>query len=330
MKIFVGAILAVLWAQPLLALDFGADYARIPTPLSTNKGFFAGLAEQYTYFNTTQLNGKTLVGGGGENLPLNQQYLTSITSEPYLGYNFCGRFGLQLDLPVIYREYEAIIPGNPVTFFGKIHDTGFGLGDIRLLGNFGLVKMDTPDHAVDWNATAGIKFPTGKADQLSKTNFPSGITPADLALGSGSYDGVIGTDVSLRWWRFFASGEMQYDIRSQGAFGYQFGNDLSWYGGPGAYLMQTDDYTLSLQAIVSGDTKGKDTVQGPNSVNPIPRTLPVADTAETGVYLGPQINFTWHDAVNAQLGADLPVSIATTGIQIVPTYRIRAVVTVWF
>jgi hypothetical protein len=62
----------------------------------------------------------------------------------------------------------------------------------------------------------------------------------------------------------------------------------------------------------------------------VPGRASLGDTGETGVYLGPQINFTWRDDVSAQLGADLPVSIVTTGIQTVPTYRIRATVTVWF
>ncbi|HLX68961.1 MAG TPA: hypothetical protein VKV04_04960 [Verrucomicrobiae bacterium] len=327
MKIIIGAILTVLCAQPLLALDFNADYPRIPTPLSTNSGFFAGLAAQGTYFNTTQLNGHPALGHGGIPAPIGEQYLTSITSEPFFGYNFSDRIGLQLELPVIYREYEAIQSvGNAIRLFNFIHGSQFGLGDIRLLGNFALVKMDTPDFAVDWNATAGIKFPTGNADQLSKTNFPFGITRADLALGSGSYDGIIGTDVSLRWCRFFATAETRYSIRSEGAFDYQYANDLSWYGGPGAYLVRSDDSTLSLQAIVSGDTKGKDTAPAVQHGSPVS----VGDTGETGIYLGPQINFTWRDEVSAQLGADLPVSIVTTGIQIVPTYRIRAAVTVWF
>lgn len=332
MKIFVGTILAALCAQSLLALDFGADNPPIPTPLSTNKGFFAGLAEQDTYFNKTQLNGKTVVNSYGIRAPFDQQYLNTLTSEPFLGYNFCDRIGLQLELPVIYREYQTVLPGSSIFNFYYPQGNEYGLSDIRLLGNFGLVKMDTPNCSVDWNATAGIKFPTGNANQLSKaissfTNSPLGITRADLALGSGSYDGIIGTDISLRWCRLFATAETQYTIRSRGAFEYQYANDLSWYGGPGAFLAHSDDYTLSLQAIVSGDTKGQDTIQGRNTFN---RALRVPDTVETGVYLGPQINFTWRDEVSAQLGADLPVSIVTTGIQIVPTYRIHGSVTVWF
>lgn len=51
------------------------------------------------------------------------------------------------------------------------------------------------------------------------------------------------------------------------------------------------------------------------------------DTAVTSVYLGPQLNFTWSGKLSAQLGADLPVSIVSSGEQIVPDYRVRAALT---
>jgi hypothetical protein len=51
------------------------------------------------------------------------------------------------------------------------------------------------------------------------------------------------------------------------------------------------------------------------------------DTAETSVFIGPQIGFTWGSQFSAQVGGDLPVSIRSTGDQIVPTFRIHAALT---
>ena len=51
------------------------------------------------------------------------------------------------------------------------------------------------------------------------------------------------------------------------------------------------------------------------------------DTAVTSVFLGPQINFTWSSRLSALVGADLPVSIVSSGEQLVPNYRVRAAVT---
>jgi hypothetical protein len=45
------------------------------------------------------------------------------------------------------------------------------------------------------------------------------------------------------------------------------------------------------------------------------------------VDLGPQINYTWSSKLSAQIGLDLPVSMVTTGQQLVPDDRVRAAVT---
>jgi hypothetical protein len=110
---------------------------------------------------------------------------------------------------------------------------------------------------------------------------------------------------------------MQYAIRTEGDYGYQFANDWAWFGGPGVYLLLGNEHTLSVQAVVSGETKGQDTVNG----------MATDDTAVTIVYLGPQINYTWSSKLSAQIAVDLPVSVAATGEQLVPDYRVRAAVT---
>ena len=45
------------------------------------------------------------------------------------------------------------------------------------------------------------------------------------------------------------------------------------------------------------------------------------------MYFGPQITFPWPGRLSALIGADLPVSITSSGQQIVPGYRIRAAFT---
>ena len=135
-------------------------------------------------------------------------------------------------------------------------------------------------------------------------------------MGTGSFDGIVGTGIFTRWRRLFLTANAQYAIRSKGDFDYQFANDLTWSGGPGVYLALGHKYTLALQAVVSGEHKGTDTFQGASA----------DDTGVTAVYLGPYLNFTWSGKLSAEAGADLPVSIDNTALQTVPDYRIRAAV----
>lgn len=172
---------------------------------------------------------------------------------------------------------------------------------------------------MNWNGIAGVKFPTGSSGHLreSEPDFAEGIGGHDLALGSGSFDGVVDTDFFARRGKVYLTASAQYGIRSEGDFGYQYANEWSWNSGPGYYLALKDDYTLSLQAIVSGETKGEDTRYGVN----------MDDTAITNVFVGPEINFTWQSNFSTEIGADLPVSIQSSGEQIVPTFQIHAAFT---
>lgn len=284
------------------ACDLCAIYGAMEAQGSTGQGFFAGLAEQYTYFNTFQSGGHDAPNPDGE-------HLHSLISQAFVGYNFNERFGLQFNLPVIYRDYSKTGAHGSVT----------GIGDVSLLGNVQIVELTGNDATFRWTGIGGVKFPTGSTDKLNpaEPEFADGIGGHDLTLGSGSYDGVVGTGFFAGWRRLFFSGFMQYAIRTEGDFNYRFANDWIWYGGAGYYLVLGEKDTLALQAVVSGETKGEDTIGG----------VATDDTAITSVFLGPQLTYSWSARLSAQLAGDLPVSIVSSGQQIVPNFRIRAAVT---
>ena len=298
------ALLALLTTgvPAAFACDLCAIYGAEEAQGESGKGFFGGVAEQYTYFNTFQSGGQNTTNPDGE-------YLNSLISQVFVGYNLNERFGLQFNLPIIYRAY-----GKDGAFGSES-----GIGDVSLIGNVRLYEKFTEHATFKWGMLGGIKFPTGNSAMLNpaQPDFAVGIGGHDLTLGSGSYDGLVGTGFYTRWRRLFLAGAMQYAIRTEGAFDYQFANDWMWSGGPGVYLMLGHDCTLTLQAVVSGESKGEDTING----------VATDDTAVTSVYLGPQITFTWPGRLSALIAADLPVSITSSGQQIVPDYRIRAAFT---
>jgi len=292
-------LITAFLSEPLLACDLCSVYSAQEAQ-GGGKGFFGGVAEQYTDFGTFQSDGRTVPNPDGESL-------ASLSLQVFGGYNFNGHFGVQFNLPVIYREYRKTGANGSET----------GIGDASLIGNFRFNRKLTDDLSVTWTALGGIKFPTGDAARLNQPDFADGIGGHDLTLGSGSFDGLVGMGFDVRWKRLFLNGEMQYAIRTEGDFHYQFANDWTWSGGPGAYLVLKDDCTVAFEVATSGESKGQDTQNG----------VATDDTAETIVYVGPEIYFTWQDRLSAHVGADLPVSIASTGDQIVPDYRIHAAIT---
>ncbi len=311
MKLFSMVVaLAVSWVLPLGACDFCAVYSAQQAHGELGKGFFAGLTEQFTRMGTLQLEGQKVPNEVG-------QYLDSSISQALAGYNFSERIGLQFNLPVIYRAFKR--PEG----FGIQRGTVFGIGDVVLLGHGQLYRRDTEPWTISWAALGGVKFPTGSTSRLKEeleevpSVPPSGIHGHDLTLGSGSFDGILGTGAFTRWRRSFVTAAVQYAIRSEGDFEYQFANDVAWWGGPGAYLLLKHNHTVALQLSVSGETKGRDTFQGAK----------VDDTGITSVFLGPKILWTWSDRLGVEVGVDIPVSIDNTGFQAVPDYRVRGALT---
>ncbi len=305
--------LLVAWAAGICAsgnaCDLCAIYAAQQAEGAAGRGFVAGVAEQFTHFGTLQMDGQKVDDP-------TSQYLDSSISQVFAGYYFNERFGVQFNLPVIYRSFQR--PEG----FGIDRGTESGIGDVSLLGNARLFRTDSGDWTITWNALGGVKFPTGSTDRITEefeeVEVPgapaSGIHGHDLTLGSGSFDGLVGTSAFVRWRRAFLSAQVQYALRSTGDYDYRFANDLTWLGGPGLYLALAHQYTLALQAVVSGEDKGTDTFQGESA----------EDTGVTAVYLGPQVDFTWGGKLSAEVAVDLPVSIDNTALQAVPDYRVRA------
>jgi hypothetical protein len=302
-------------------------------PMSSSRFYFA-VAEQFTHFGTLQLDGHEVDNPTGQDL---DSSITQLVG----GYNFNSRFALQLNIPLIYRSFER--PEG----FAIDRGTESGLGDISLLGKFVLfhresggsasLKFDDPknphfeshdpDLTVSVLLIGGVKFPTGNTDRL-KEEFnevvvrgapESGIHGHDLTLGSGSYDGIIGGQFSLRYKSFFFQADTQFTARGDGAHQYNFANDLSWSGGPGFYFVRNHQTIVGLQLAVSGEHKDVDRFRG----------KPADDTGITSVFVGPRVVVA-HGRWSAEFAVDLPVSIDNTALQAVPDYRLRGGIAVQF
>lgn len=337
--LLVALALALGPAAPARGCDLCAIYATTEAR-EDQTGFRIGLGQQFTYFHTLKNNSETVPNPAGEKIA------SSIT-QLMVGYNIFPRFGLQLNVPIISRDYRRVLAS------GVQDGNVAGFGDLSLLAIGKLFSWSDMDRIAHVVAFAGVKLPSGDPSLLKEevppppcipfpdptscagrirltrdrygrhgSGPPSGVHGHDLALGSGSVDGLIGAQVFGFWQRAFVTGYIQYMARNEGAYDYRYANDLMFGVGPGLYLLTAHrlfeaPYTVRAQVLLTGDTKGNDSVQGTK----------LNDTGFTALYLGPVFAFDWSTQLAVEIGAELPVLENTTQLQIVPDYRLRGGVT---
>lgn len=303
----------------------------------TGSGFLFIVSEQYIPYDVSQVNGQVVY-------PANPDYLYSSITHLIPTYNISSAFGLSLNVPLEYFDFKRTdlrysLTAPPVLFTEK--GTEFGLGDIALVGRFTAFRKQTMQYGLTLNLLGGVKFPTGDASRLDdevmqteifQSFLPPG-TPHDplghsissvhqhmLALGSGSYDGVFGLTETAHWRRWFFNGQFQYYLRTEGEAGFQYGNELVISGGPGAFLLLNESFTLSLQINALYDAMARDELLGTTSDR----------TGLTAWFLGPLVSFTWGSSFNITAGLDVPLSISNNGFQSVPSYRVEGAVSFRF
>ena len=298
-----------------------------PALFPGSQGIYAAVAEQFTHFGTMQFEGHEVSNPTG-------QYENSAITQLVAGYELTSRFALQLNVPIIYREFKR--PEG----FAIDRGTESGLGDIALLlrtvafeyssggrrefnvsGKEPTMVEHEPDLTFSAVILTGVKFPTGGTSRLTEEfheiEVPgapeSGIHGHDLTLGTGSYDGIFGAQTSVRWKNTFFESSLTFTLRGRGAHQYDFANDLSWEAGPGYYFIRRPNCAVGLEFFTTGETKDTDRFRG----------LPAEDTGMTEEYLGPRVVAScgrWSGEVAVQM----PVLIDNTSLQAVPDYRLRA------
>jgi hypothetical protein len=288
--------------------DLCAVYNSSAARGESSQGFHLTLAEQFTHSGTLQQEGSEISDPAG-------QYRDSSISTIVVGYNVNQRFGVSLNLPYIHRTFRR------AEGFEIEQGSESGLGDIALLGRFFPFTKAEHDYSMAFSLLGGIEFPTGDSgrlrEEVDETEVPgappAGVHGNDLALGSGSFDGIVGATANARWRRLFFSADAQFFIRTRGDFGYRFGNELSIFAGPGVYLIFEEENTLALQAGFTYESKSHDRIAGEER----------DDGIVIAWYAAPGLIFTWGEHFSASLNVDVPLRIDNRAFQTVPDYRIR-------
>ena len=296
---------------------------------------FASVAESFSRFGSVRDNGVKVENPTG-------QYENSFNTQFAVGASFWqDKVAVQLTLPYLYREFKR--PEG----FDIDHGHESGIGDMSLIANFRLFKWGAVEPAEPagggkkavsivapepaWSGAfhvfAGIKAPTGDSSRI-KEEFneneiegapPSGIHGHDLALGTGSWDGIFGAQFYTRYHSLFFEADGTFTWRGQGLHSYRYANDLTWNAGPGVYLWREGNRSVSLEAAMSGEYKGKDTFQGESA----------EDTGITAMYMGPRLMASF-GSLSVDTGFELPLFIHNTSFQATVDYRIHLAVSYRF
>jgi hypothetical protein len=322
-KLLVGAAVLFL-ARGASACDICAVYTAVEAK-EARPGLFAGVFEQWSDFGTLQQDGDEVDNEAGEDLR------SSIT-QVYVGYQLSHRFGVQVTAPYIDRSFRRAA-GHAVE-----RGSESGLGDLVIMGTARLYESLSETSLVTWGVAAGLKLPTGESDRLGDEvgeeeaprdedrlappavalphgdlGTASGIHSHDLALGSGSTDGLLGTSFAWRHRRWFGAAAAQYALRHRGDFGYRYADEVTWETQAGGFVLLRHEDSLSLALRVSGEKKGEDRAGGERA----------DDTAIDAVYVGPQAAFSRSRSLYAEAAIELPVRQRNSGLQLVPDLRVR-------
>jgi hypothetical protein len=317
-------------ALPAVSCDLCSIYNADSVRGDSARGFMFSVSELFVPFRTEQFKGE-------EAPSRNPDYLDSSITHLVPTYKLRRGFGVSLNVPIIYRDFKrksVVVGSNRRLDIVTEEGTESGLGDVALIGRWTPLRRIEMKWSAILSVLAGVKFPTGDTDPLrdeavqvrrynalvgpghphDALGIPvSGVHARDVSLGSGSFDGVFGTTLNLRYDRWFFNNQIQYYLRTAGESTYEYGNELMISGGPGAYLVSAKKWTLSLQANAAYETAARDELFAKKSDH----------TGMTAWYFGPLVNLAWGEHCSANIGVDVPLRIANNGFQNVPDYRIN-------
>ncbi len=277
--------------------------------------FALSVSEQLTTFDRSQ--------DAEENSIRNAELVRSFSTTQFaFSYDPTENFGVQATLPAIGRRYDAI-----ENYRGDT-SSDFDLGDAALLGTYSFLNMREADWTMLASVTGGVKFPTGdtgvlgevsEEDELAAHAFAkhhqisTGSGGRALTFGTGSYDYIAGLSFLARLQRAVLLSTIQYTIRTEGDFNYEYADDTLWTVAPGYYFLVEHDYSVAGLVSFSGEFKGKDHLDGEL----------VSGSQYSNLYVGPGVIFTVGEKIAGEVDLDFRVTGEDQGAIVVPEARLR-------
>ncbi len=187
-----------------------------------------------------------------------------------------------------------------------------GLGDVALFGRyFALEKQGR--NTILLSVQAGIKFPTGKADEKTSDGE---LIDSHLQTGTGSTDFLLGSNFLFSVKRFALSSSFLLGIKTTGKTGYRFGNNLNYDVISRYRLFQSSvgKNMLFAAAGFRGEWRGREKQDGNYLEN----------TGGNTTYLTAGFNFFFTPYLTLEAQYQLPVLYILNGTQEAESYRVSS------
>lgn len=293
------------------------------------------ISEQYSDFDRAKDADDDLINEGDEIKGFSNTQFS-------LNYELTDKLGLSLGIPLITRKFDSV--------GGLASETDSKIGDVSLTGAWSLLDYEEGESFAALSFNWGVKFPTGdtgvlgeisnskvqaeevdrKEEEEHREEEPehvekirdfknhqvgSGLVGGRaFAFGTGSYDYILGLNLLTRHQRYLLISNVQYTIRTEGDFDYEFADDYLFSFGPAYYLVLKDNFSLAGGVVLSGEFKGKDKLESEL----------VSGSQISNYYLGPQLLCNLSDDLSAEFGFDFRVSGEDLNATVVPGTRLRA------
>lgn len=243
--------------------------------------------------------------------------------------------GFQLNIPFNTRNYRI---KDHERFYSE-NDSG--VGDISLGINYSPFNLRTKKLLASMTVYAGLKLPTGETGSISSEDNNSDHEHSDfdehkfashgapiasatggriLSIGTGSVDYLLGASFAFKSENLLWLNSLQYTLRTEGDFDYQFANDFVWSTGPGMFIYEKERSRLAIRVVLSGEHKGND-----RKAN-----VEIIDSSASNIYLGPEVTATLNNNWSTMFACDVPTYRDRTETTLIPDWRLKASLAYYF
>ena len=302
MKKFYAVVALVLLAGAVNACDICATHVALSSRESTHRASLS-LYEQYAEYDATSDS---------------EEAYKSSNLQLGWGYRFSDRWAVQITAPHVEHKLGD--------------ETESGLGDISLLGVYRIGNSVAAEKNAFVDVYAGIKMPTGDSSPLKDEKDAEGeehehehmddeaegehhhAEGHDLALGSGSWDGIFGLRGLAQNGRWQGQADAQYLLRTEGDYDFQYGDEFTSRVGLRYYLVLNHRQGIAAGVDALREWSDDNQVLGETQ----------SGTGKSASYVGPAVDMTLGQHLSFSAAYDLAIEGENQGVHGAADQRIRA------